>query len=77
LLIEFGFGILNIYTPQIQVTTATPALKSLAGMLLLMFSASTIWYVMEHEFDQIKSINQKFSQPRGTDLIPPSIKNGT
>jgi type III secretion protein T len=76
LLIEFGFGILNIYTPQIQVTTATPALKSLAGMLLLMFSASTIWYVMEHEFDQIKTTNQKFSQPRGADLIPPSIKKG-
>lgn len=75
LLIEFGFAVLSIYAPQIQVTTATPALKSLAGMLMLMFAASTIWYVMEHEFAQIKEMNQKFSQPRGQDLIPPSIKN--
>lgn len=62
LLVELGFALLNIYAPQIQVTSATPPLKSLVGMLLIMLSASTIWYVMGGEFEQLKTINIEFSQ---------------
>lgn len=56
LLIEFGFGLLSIYAPQIHVNTAAPALKSLFAMLILMLGANTLLYVMGNEFNLIKDI---------------------
>jgi len=56
LLIEFGFGLLSIYAPQIHVNTAAPALKSLFAMLMLMLGANTLLYVMGNEFNLIKDI---------------------
>lgn len=56
LLIEFGFGLLSIYAPQIHVTSATPALKSLLALFILMLGIHTLIYVMGHEFNMIKDI---------------------
>jgi type III secretion protein T len=56
LLIEFGFGLLSIYAPQIHVNTAAPALKSLFAMIILMLGANTLLYVIGNEFNLIKDI---------------------
>ncbi|MET0466867.1 MAG: type III secretion system export apparatus subunit SctT [Chitinophagaceae bacterium] len=56
LLVEFGFGLLSIYAPQIQVTSATPAIKSLVALFILMLGIHTLTYVMGHEFNMIKDI---------------------
>jgi len=62
LLVELAFGLLSIYAPQMQVTVATPALKSLLGMFLIMLSANTMWYMMDQEFYALKDINANFNQ---------------
>lgn len=62
MLIEFGFGLLSIYAQQIQVTTATPALKGLAGMLVLMLGAQTLWYVMGIEFNTLVDVGKIFNK---------------
>jgi type III secretion protein T len=56
LLVEFSFGLLSIYASQIQVTSTTPAIKSLLALLILMFGMNTLIYVMGHEFNTIKDI---------------------
>jgi type III secretion protein T len=56
MLIEFGFGLLSIYASQIQVTSTTPAIKSLAALFILMAGTHTLVYVMGHEFNAIKDI---------------------
>jgi type III secretion protein T len=62
LLVELGFALLSIYAPQMQVSIATPALKSLLGMFLIMLSANTIWYMMDKEFYALKDVNVQFNQ---------------
>jgi type III secretion protein T len=56
LLVEFGFGLLSIYAPQIHVNSATPAVKSLLALFILMAGIHTLVYVMGHEFNLIKDI---------------------
>lgn len=56
LMIEFGFGLLSIYAPQIQVSSATPAVKSLVALFILMLGIHTLVYVMGHEFNLVKDI---------------------
>jgi type III secretion protein T len=56
MLIEFGFGLLSIYASQIQVTSTTPAIKSLAALFILMAGTHTLVYVMGNEFNAIKDV---------------------
>jgi type III secretion protein T len=56
LLVEFGFGLLSIYSPQIHVNSATPAVKSLLALFILMAGVHTLVYVMGNEFNLIKDI---------------------
>jgi len=62
LLVEFGFGLLSIYAPQIHVTSATPAIKSLLAMFILMAGIHTLVYVMGNEFNMIKDIMHVIKQ---------------
>jgi type III secretion protein T len=61
LLIEFGFALLSVYASQIQVTSTTPAVKSLFAVLVLMLGINTLIYVMGHEFNALKDITHVFS----------------
>jgi type III secretion protein T len=56
LMVEFGFGLLSIYAPQIHVTSATPAIKSLLAVFVLMLGIHTLIYVIGHEFDMLKDV---------------------
>jgi len=56
LMVEFGFGLLSIYAPQIHVTTATPAIKSLLAIFILMLGIHTFIYVIGHEFNLLKDV---------------------
>ena len=56
LLIEFGFAVLSLFSPQLQVFFLAMPAKSLVGMFVLIIFADFIWMFADGEYSLFKEL---------------------